>query len=144
VRKKPINPAVTPSRALWRRMGAFSGLTCRRGRAAVLHRLGAAATEARLGGAQLCATTVMRADIVRGKSLMNSSSDRPTLQPVQPSEVFDPGKVRTGMGFKVLPPAKTPEAIADNTKQKPRPRGEDRASAHVAGPTWSTTPRKPG
>lgn len=34
--------------------------------------------------------------------------------PAAPAEVADAGKIRTGLGFKVLPPTAPPAAVADS------------------------------
>ncbi len=45
--------------------------------------------------------------------MRSNTTDMPVLPPVAPAEVADAGKIRTGMGFKILPPGKTPAAVAD-------------------------------
>jgi hypothetical protein len=46
---------------------------------------------------------------------MSSSTEQSARPTAAPAEVADAGKVRTGMGFKILP-AKTPAAVQDSGK----------------------------
>ena len=51
---------------------------------------------------------------------MSSNPEQPICRPLAPPEIADPGKVRIGMGFKILPPAKAPADVSDSGKNPNR------------------------
>lgn len=44
------------------------------------------------------------------------TASNPSVAPSAPADVADSGKIRTGFGFKILPPTAPPVAVADAGK----------------------------